>query len=97
MKITVKNLYPCEKEKHRGTAHVEVEIDRFKIEIKNILYAKDKKRKKMKVLLPFRYYQKEDGKKEFVPTITFSNRIIHKNFVAALLQKIKEEKQKLKI
>lgn len=91
MKITVKNIYPCQEDISRGTAHIEVEIDRFKIEIKNVLYGKRKKTKKMRVILPYRSYQKEDGKKEFVPIFTFSNRIIHKNFMAALLKTIKEE------
>lgn len=91
MKITVKNIYPDTKQESRGTAHIEVELDRFKIEIKNILYGKHGKKGNMKVILPYRSYEKEDGKMELVPTFTFSNRVIHKNFKKALLEAIKEE------
>lgn len=91
MKIKILNIYPDTTDPTRGTVHILLE--KYGLEIKNILYGISKKTKKFQVIMPYKKYMKEDKKFIHVDDVFFGNPGKHKLFVKKVIEAILNEAQ----
>lgn len=86
MKIKILNIYPDANDSTRGSVHILLE--KYGLEIKNILYGISKKTKKFQIIMPYRKYM-QDKKIMHVHHVLFQNRDKHKLFVKKVMESIK--------
>lgn len=88
MKIKILNIYPDSTDSTRGSVHILLE--KYGLEIKNILYGISKKTKKFRIIMPYRKYI-EDKKIMHVHHVLFKNRDKHRLFIKKVIEAIQEK------